>query len=59
MAYIQFTEHPNLQKYHNDDHMPEDYQIDEISEEGVAQVTQDVADNLVEAKDSVEHYTKE
>jgi len=56
MAYIQFTEHANLQAYHNDDHMPDDYRITEISDEGVAQVTQEVADSLVEAIDSVEHY---
>lgn len=56
MAYIQFTQHPHLQEYHNDDHMPEDYRIEDISDEGVAQVTQEVADNLVEAIDGVEHY---
>jgi len=56
MAYIQFTEHSNLQAYHNDDYMAEDYHITEISDEGVAQVTQEVADTLVEAIDEVEHY---
>ena len=56
MAYIQFTEHPNLQTYHNDDYMPDDYRITQISESGVAQVTQEVADKLVEAFDHVEHY---
>jgi len=56
MAYIQFTEHAHLQKYHNDDHMPDDYHVTEISDKGVAQVTQEVADNLVAAFDHVEHY---
>jgi len=56
MSYIQFTETPNLQTYHNDDHMAEDYRITEISDDGVAQVTQEVADSLVEAIDEVEHY---
>jgi len=56
MAYIIFTEHPHLQEYHNDDHMPSDYRVTNINDEGVAQVTQEVADNLVAAFDHVEHY---
>jgi len=55
--YIQFTEHPHLQAYHNDDHMPEDYRITDISDEGVANVKEAVGKNLIEAFDHVEEYT--
>lgn len=51
--HIRFTEHPNLQEYHNDDHMPSDYRITNISDEGVANVKQDVGENLIEAFDHV------
>jgi hypothetical protein len=57
--YIKFTQHPHLQRYHNDDHMPEDYRVTEISDDGVAQVTKEVGENLIAAFDHVEEYDGE
>lgn len=54
--YIQFTEHSHLQEYHNDEHMPDDYRVT-VNDNGVAQVTEDVGNNLVEAFDHVEEYS--
>lgn len=56
MAYIQF-ENTDLVRYHNSEYMPDDYWIENISEKGVAQVKQEVAEELVENKDDVSHYT--
>jgi hypothetical protein len=55
MAYIKF-DNENVQRYHNDDYMPEDYWIENISDDGVAQVKQSVADNLAESDLAVAHY---
>lgn len=55
MAYIQF-ENANVQRFHNDEYMPEDYRITEISDKGVAQVTAEVHDNLVESDLAIRSY---
>jgi len=47
VTYIKFH-NTAVQRYHNDEYMPDDYWI-EPSEEGVAQVTQEVADELIDA----------
>jgi hypothetical protein len=36
--------------------MPDDYHITQINDDGVARVKKDVADNIVAARDDVEHY---
>jgi hypothetical protein len=54
--YIQFTEHAYLQEYHNDDHMPDDYRVTGINDEGVVQVKKEVGVNLVDAFDHVVEY---
>ena len=46
MAWIKFP--PEVQRYHNSEYMPSDYWI-EPSTEGVAQVKQAVADELIAA----------
>lgn len=45
MAWIKFP--PEVQRYHNAEHMPDSYWI-EPSENGVAQVKSEVAEQLVE-----------
>lgn len=46
MAWIKFP--PEVVKFHSDEHMPSDYWI-EPSEKGTVQVTQEVADALIDA----------
>ena len=46
MAWIKFP--PEVQRYHNDEYMPDDYWV-EPGSEGVAQVKQEVADALIDA----------
>lgn len=55
--HIQFTEHPHLQRYHNDEYMPDDYYITEISENGVANVKREVGERLIEEFDHVVEYS--
>jgi hypothetical protein len=54
--YIQFTEHAHLQEYHNDDHMPADYRVTGINDDGVVQVTAEVGEGLIAAFDHVKEY---
>jgi len=54
--HIRFTNHPHLQRYHNDDYMPDGYWITSISSEGVAQVKQDVGEALIAAFEHIEPY---
>lgn len=54
--HIQFTEHPQLQRYHNSEHMPADYWIESISENGVAQVRREVGEALIDAFEHIEAY---
>lgn len=55
--HIRFIEHPHLQEYHNDDYMPSDYRVTDISENGVANVKAEVGEQLVEAFDHVVEYS--
>lgn len=57
MAYIQFHQ-THVQEYHNSEYMPDDYRITDITDEGVAQTTADVADTLVSAE-IADHYDTE
>ena len=55
MAWIKFP--PEVQRYHNDEYMPEDYWI-EPSSEGTVQVSQEVADALIDANIAVPYDNK-
>lgn len=55
--YIQF-DNSEVQDFHNNDYMPDDYRI-QPNGNGVAQVTEDVGQALVENFETINEYTKE